>query len=124
MNIPGWGLTCVGPSFCFRLVVVVAWDENYDARRLPPSREWNRLRREAARRAGNQCEALMRDGSRCTFVGSECDHIVDRNDHSLSNLQWLCSWHHAMKTKREAREGMRAARARNMPRERKHPGLI
>ena len=115
----------MGPRLCFVPVVVsVAWDEKYGARRLPASREWQRIRQAVAKRAGYQCESLMRDGSRCTFVGAECDHIADRNDHSMQNLQWLCSWHHAMKTKREARAGVMAARARNMPREPKHPGLI
>jgi 5-methylcytosine-specific restriction protein A len=49
----------------------------------------------------------MRDGVRCVEPGTDCDHIERGDDHSLSNLQWLCSWHHDKKTAREALEARR-----------------
>ena len=77
------------------------------------------------RRDGYRCVALLADGERCTEPASDVDHIIPSDDHSLTNLQALCSWHHVRKT---AREGHEANRARNRPRRRRqdkpHPGEI
>lgn len=34
----------------------------------------------------------------CDGVGAECDHVVEGDDHSLGNLQWLSTPCHKAKT--------------------------
>ena len=99
------------------------WASSDRASRLPA--DWQARRRAVARAAGGRCQAIMSDGSRCRWPGSECDHIVRGDDHDLSNLQWLCHWHHAQKTHREAvqaRLDKQAAAARR--RMESHPGWV
>lgn len=98
------------------------WIASDRAARLPD--DWQQRRATTAERAGWQCEATMHDGTRCTARGSECDHIQHGDNHDLSNLQWLCSWHHRQKTAREAKDALNAARKANEPKPKKHPGLI
>lgn len=57
-------------------------------------------------RAGYRCEDVT-NGVRCPERGSDCDHIVRGDNHNLSNLQWLCAWHHKIKTAAEAAEARR-----------------
>lgn len=73
---------------------------------LPPN--WKSLRKIVERRADYRCEWVS-GGRRCPAPGTDCDHIGDRHDHRLENLQWLCHPHHEVKTKAEAA----AARRRN-----------
>ena len=95
------------------------WSGSTRRYRLPPN--WNILREQTKVRAGNQCEATLNDGRRCPDQGTDCDHIVAGDNHELSNLQWLCRWHH---NKKSAREGQKSSRriTEKHPRE-KHPGL-
>ena len=101
---------------------MVAWQSSDRSSHLPD--DWQLRRAFVAQRAGGQCEGVMGDGTRCVEPGRECDHIERGDDHDVSNLQWLCSWHHKRKTQREAAAALAAERARNAPRKRKHPGLI
>ena len=91
--------------------------------RLP--KDWQARRAQVLRRAGYRCEAKHSDGSRCEERATDVDHIVAGDDHSLTNLQALCSWHHDRKTAREAAE---ARRRRPRPSRRRppeaHPGLL
>ena len=89
--------------------------------RLPA--DWPQRRARTQARAGDRCEALLHDGSRCTARGTDCDHIKHGDDHDEANLQWLCPWHHKRKTQLEARAELDAIRAANLPRPRQHPGL-
>lgn len=58
---------------------------------------------------------------RCKEAGTECDHIVNNDDHSLGNLQWLCAPHHHAKTLQEAAEARnKYSRKRSKD---QHPGL-
>ena len=100
----------------------MAWATSDRRERLP--RDWAQRRKTVEARACGQCEAIMHDGTRCTAKGTDCDHIQHGDNHDYTNLQWLCGWHHRMKTSLEAREELRAARKANMPKPRKHPGLI
>lgn len=97
------------------------WASSDRASRLPA--DWQARRRAVAARAGGRCQAIMSDGSRCRWPGTECDHIARGDNHDLSNLQWLCHWHHAQKTRREAvqarRDKQAAAERRRME---SHPG--
>lgn len=100
----------------------MSWDGRSRAPHLPP--DWDERRAYVAARAGGRCEGVMGDGTRCVEAGCECDHVEHGDDHDVSNLQWLCSWHHKRKTQREARAELSALRAARVPRRRPHPGLI
>lgn len=62
---------------------------------LPP--DWRKRREFVRARAGGRCEAEVHD-PRCDGVGRECDHVGDRHDHDVSNLQWLSTPCHKAKT--------------------------
>lgn len=95
------------------------WAGSNRRQRLP--KNWPHLREQTKTRANGQCETALPDGRRCPDQGTDCDHIVAGDNHELSNLQWLCKWHHKQKS---AREGQKAARrvSERHPKE-KHPGL-
>lgn len=95
----------------------MAWQTNRAAR-LPS--DWRTRRLEVKARANGQCQWIT-EGVRCKDQGTECDHIVNNDDHSLSNLQWLCAPHHHQKTLQEAATA-RALRSRYRPKQ-QHPGL-
>ena len=94
-----------------------------DRKQLLPA-DWEQRRATIRDRAGQRCQATMRDSTRCIETGTDCDHIVHGDDHSLKNLQWLCRWHHNKKTAREALEARRFIRvpSARKPHE-QHPGL-
>lgn len=73
-----------------------AWEGSTRADRLPDN--WGQLRQIVLKRCKNRCEETMRSGKRCHDKATEVDHITPGDDHSLSNLQGLCTWHHARKT--------------------------
>ena len=97
----------------------MAWEGSDRASRLPAN--WPQLRAIVKRRAGGRCEERMRDGSRCRDRGTECDHVVPGDDHSLDNLRWICDWHHARKSSAEGNAARRRPTARRSPEP--HPGL-
>jgi 5-methylcytosine-specific restriction enzyme A len=74
------------------------WAESTRKWQLPP--DWPERRQAVRLRAGGRCEAVA-DGRRCPQVGTDCDHIRRGHDHSLTNLQWLCTTHHRSKSGRE-----------------------
>ena len=76
-----------------------SWAGSNRRKRLPPN--WSQLREQVRIRANDQCEAALRDGSRCPDQGTDCDHIVAGDNHALTNLQYLCRWHHSRKTAAE-----------------------
>lgn len=100
----------------------MTWATSDRAARLP--RDWAERREWVRARAGGRCEAVLRDGSRCGALGTDCDHVTRGDDHRVENLQWLCAWHHKRKTSREALAELAAVRASRQPRRRPHPGLI
>lgn len=89
------------------------WEGSDRKSRLPDN--WDELRAIVKARAGGRCELLMASGKRCHDKGTDCDHKVRGDDHSLGNLQWICAWHHRRKTAMEGNE----ARGRGTS---KHPG--
>lgn len=101
-----------------REVIAVSggWVGSDRSRRLPS--DWSRRRASVKRRAGGRCE-VFEGGARCVMPGEECDHIQPGDDHSLSNLQWICVPHHRAKTSREAA----AARPRMHRPPEVHPAL-
>ena len=66
-------------------------------KRLPGN--WQRLRTQVLRRDNYTCSVLD-----CNQTARDIDHKVRGDDHSLSNLQALCPYHHRIKTSQEANE--------------------
>jgi 5-methylcytosine-specific restriction protein A len=101
------------------------WPNSTRRETLPP--DWpNRVALVRAR-VGGRCEwpgwlpgrTERLTGEPCRQMGTDCDHIGDRDDHRLANLQWLCGMHHQRKTIDDRRTRRRSDRR---PPER-HPGL-
>jgi len=90
--------------------------------RLPE--DWPLLRQAVMDRAGGRCEAIKKSGRRCWDKGTDVDHKVAGDDHSLANLQLLCTWHHARKSSREGNEAQAALRAMLRHPVEQHPGVI
>ena len=101
----------------------MGWTTSRRRDELPSN--WQQLRRQTFTRCGGICEHREPDGQRCTNRATDCDHIKRGNDHSLDNLQGLCSEHHKAKTQREAKQSQRARyiEARKRPQE-DHPGIL
>lgn len=95
----------------------MAWSTNRAAR-LPG--DWRTRRQTVKARANGRCQWFT-GVVRCDEAGTECDHIVNNDDHSLANLQWLCAPHHHKKTLQEAAEA-RNKYSRKRGKE-QHPGL-
>ena len=93
------------------------WSTSDRGQRLPS--DWRLRRKSALSRAGYRCESPG-----CGAPAVDCDHIVRGDDHSLSNLQALCAWHHKRKTARESAEARKLARSERIRPEPPHPGLI
>ncbi|MEU6614472.1 HNH endonuclease [Streptomyces parvus] len=58
----------------------------------------------------------------CGHHANQVDHIGDRHDHRLENLQALCAHHHGIKSSREGNAARWHERAQRPPE--RHPGLI
>lgn len=85
------------------------WRNSTRREGLPP--DWPARVAIVRRRAGGRCQQVE-DGHHCEAVGTDCDHIVPGSDHSLPNLQWLCSYHHRHKSALEGAAAAEAARGR------------
>lgn len=96
---------------------MTGWAGSNRRSRLPGN--WKTLRRDALRRDHGRCVAAKADGTRCPAFATDVDHLVAGDDHSLSNLQSLCAYHHKRKT-----IGERPRRPKQKRPEEKHPGLI
>lgn len=97
------------------------WASSNRRGRLPAN--WPRIRKQVLTRDRHQCQARNEDGTPCSLPATDVDHIQPGDDHSLTNLQSLCAWHHKRKTAAEAA----AARPQYAPRKRpaeKHPGAL
>ncbi|RSX46106.1 hypothetical protein D2E22_1678 [Bifidobacterium castoris] len=101
--------------------VTMSWYTSDRQSRLPE--DWDRVRAMVRDRAHNHCQAATHSVL-CNGIGTDCDHIVPGDDHSLDNLQWLNHNCHRLKTAREsAQRNMIRARERKHPRE-ANPGRI
>ena len=88
--------------------------------------DWDKIRKRVLRRDSSLCQWIQIDDNYCLKEATEVDHIQDPYDHSLENLQSLCSWHHSQKTAKESSEARSRNRAKNhnkFKRQDKHPGL-
>lgn len=86
------------------------WKNSNRRSRLPSN--WAALRTKVFRLKGSQCHAERMDGTRCKDPATDIDHIVAGDDHSINNLQPLCSYHHASKSGREGWDALRKKRAK------------
>lgn len=77
---------------------------------LPPN--WPAITRAVRARAGGQCEMKLDNGQRCPDPGTDTDHIDNPNDHSMTNLRWLCPWHHDHRTAQQGANAQAAQRAK------------
>jgi 5-methylcytosine-specific restriction protein A len=92
------------------------WDSSDRSTRLPA--DWPARRSKVIERAAGVCEQTLPSGKRCGRKGVEVDHKVAGDNHALWNLQFLCKFHHDLKTQGEAR----AARQRYKPKRRPDEG--
>lgn len=90
------------------------WSTSDRRATLPP--DWSAIRRRVLARDRHTCQTC---GSRAT----EVDHIADRNQHALANLQSLCAGCHRRKTLAEAQTARAAIRAKAKHPTELHPGL-
>ena len=97
------------------------WSSSDRVDRLPP--DWKVRVRIVRDRAGGRCQAVER-GRRCPYPGAECDHVVRGDDHSVSNLAWLCWTHHRDKTLAEATAARAQMYALGRPQATPHPGML
>lgn len=99
---------------------------NSDRRdRLP--KDWPQIRRRVLKRDGGRCTERNDYGQRCPELATDVDHVKPGDDHSLSNLRSLCSWHHNRKSGAEGAQARAAIRRRNgkkFKRTENHPGLL
>jgi hypothetical protein len=86
--------------------------------------DWDRLRKVCFKRDGYQCTWVMEDGFRCPMPATDCDHIEDRDDHSLANLRSLCADHHLKRTSKQAYKAKMAIKALGRLPEEPQPGII
>ena len=92
------------------------WATSTRRQRLPI--DWPTRRRAVKARAHGHCQAPVHvDG--CDGIGTQCDHIVNNDDHSLTNLQWLSKACHTAKTQREAAQAKPSRRRQHEP----NPGM-
>jgi hypothetical protein len=98
----------------------MSWETSDRKSRLPD--DWPQLRRIVLTRCEGRCEIIKANGKRCWDKAVEVDHKIAGDDHSLANLQGICSWHHARKSSREGREAYAAKRALRFRPAEPHPG--
>lgn len=90
--------------------------------RLPDN--WQELRKAVRERSGGRCEVIKKNGQRCWDRATDCDHIKPGDDHSLSNLRDICTWHHRRKSSREGNAAQAEQRAVLKYPVETHPGVI
>jgi len=97
------------------------WNSSNRGSRLPD--DWPERRAKVRGRAHGLCQAKQHVPE-CDGIGTDCDHIIAGDDHSLDNLQWLSHPCHKAKTEREnAERNAKRKRMRKHPEER-FPGLL
>jgi len=96
------------------------WEGSDRLDTLPP--DWAARRAAVWDRDGGLCRWPDSASGVCGAPGSDVDHIDDRDNHDLTNLQVLCSWHHNRKSSRQGNAARWQHRDRR-PTE-SHPGMI
>lgn len=104
---------------------MTGWYARPSSRRATLPRDWELRRLAVLRRDGFRCQHVRYDtGLKCGKPANQCDHIDDRDDHSLANLRALCEYHHGVRSSQQGGNAAAAARRRKEPQKQKHPGII
>lgn len=103
------------------------WSGSNRREELP--RDWESvIRPRILQRDGFRCQHIRFDtDEKCGRYANQVDHIKGKWNHSDSNLQALCHYHHLQKSGAEGgRASQSARRARQGPTvgARKHPGIV
>jgi 5-methylcytosine-specific restriction protein A len=85
----------------------MAWEGSNRRGELPTN--WPALREQRRKIADGICEWIKGNGVRCDAEGTDCDHWVNKHDHRIESLRWLCPRHHGRKS---SAEGLAAQRPR------------
>jgi len=99
----------------------MVWSTSDRKQRLPD--DWPQIRAAVKARAKGKCQATNH-ALKCRGWGSDADHIVPGDDHSMSNLQWLSGPCHWAKTNREAAARSRERKAARYRPTEQHPGRM
>lgn len=100
----------------------MSWEGSDRKSRLPA--DWAKRVAQVKKRAGGRCEWRLKSGKRCPRPGTDCDHKRAGDDHSISNLQWLCGHHHGKKSSMEGRKARADRRALRYRTPEPHPGRV
>lgn len=100
------------------------WDTSDRKSRLPD--DWEQIRKVVLTRCGNRCQHREESGARCYQPATDVDHIErgDELGENYSNLQGLCTTHHAIKSSQEGHERRAELRALLKRPEEQNPGRI
>jgi 5-methylcytosine-specific restriction protein A len=90
-------------------------------RTYPLPSNWQSLRKQVLARDGHQCTWLYRHTGRCGELATDVDHMAGPDNHDLSALRSLCSYHHNKVTAQQA-NAARWGERQNRPTE-QHPGM-
>lgn len=104
---------------------MAGWAGSDRRSRLP--NDWPKRRNQVLKRDGKRCTHLDDRGIRCPEIATEVDHIVAGDNHDLSNLRSLCTYHHLKKSGSEGGSAFAAVKRRNaqkFKRIEQHPGLL
>jgi hypothetical protein len=95
------------------------WATSNRRAELPPN--WGYLRAVVLSRDHHRCRWVV-NGVRCMRHATDVDHIGNKHDHRLGNLQALCVPHHRHKTALQGNAARWRYRMRRDPEP--HPGLV
>ena len=100
----------------------MSWEGSDRKDRLPDG--WSTLVTAVKRRDKGRCTWRLPSGARCPRDGTDVDHKVPGDDHSMKNLRLLCPLHHGQKSSREGRRAKADRRASRYRRPEAHPGRV
>jgi 5-methylcytosine-specific restriction protein A len=98
---------------------------NGSDRRIRLPENWPQMVKAVKIRDKGRCRWILpKSKKRCPRPGTDVDHVVPGDDHSLKNLQLLCAHHHQVKTTLDNRRAGKARKALKHRPSEKHPGDV
>src|SRR5690242_14013439 len=92
----------------------MTWTTSNRRSRLP--KDWPVRVRTVLGRDGHRCQVRLHDKVICGKPANEVDHIIPGDDHKLSNLRAICSFHHSRKSSAEGHRAYAETMKRNRAR--------